>query len=405
MPLSRNERVVTVCALAVENRHLLEPEELAWIAGLSEADLRAGCATISSRAHQTNANPVLRQQIVAINFHQSARVERTAVADDVQVAIAIDVAEAKAVVHGSSRLVLDAPRFVHVSEVTSADAAQQPEKMPPIPDDVGDSIVVEVGHNGQTPRSVARFAGRFHTSERVGHPREFSLAVVQVDFGSFVLQHDEVEISVLIHIPNAFDHETVLVQTDFRGRIAEVHRSIVEIDPRLATLVIVAAPLHGQIDEPVPVEVRRMHVDLIACRRNFEMTARREISFGIAELEDNARPLVQPIHFAIAVQINHRVDPTLAGTYGGLAEAQSSWRGFVDPPFAAAVLPRHLQVELSVFVDVVREVNLRSRIRAPGLAEMATTVIEEGERAACAMCREKQIEMAIAVEVHKVQSA
>src|SRR5262245_13717814 len=36
---------------------------------------------------------------------------------------------------------------------------------------------------------------------------------------------------------------------------------------------------------------------------------------------------------------------------------------------------------------------------------MAMTVVKQGERAAGAMCREKQIEMAIAIEVHEVQPA
>src|SRR5262249_7910312 len=153
--LGRSERIVTVRALAVENRDLLEPKKFARLARLSDSNFRTGCATISGRTHQTNANPILRRQIVTIDFHQTMRIERTGVADDVQVPVAIDVSEAKPIVHRGSRLVFDPPGFVHVGEVATADAAQQPQKIAPIPDDVGDTVVVEVSNDPQTPRDVA----------------------------------------------------------------------------------------------------------------------------------------------------------------------------------------------------------------------------------------------------------
>src|SRR3954469_13579148 len=54
----------------------------------------------------------------------------------------------------------------------------------------------------------------------------------------------------------------------------------------------------------------------------------------------------------VAIQVDHGVGACLAGGNARLTEAQPARRRFIDPPFAAAVLPCDLQVELAVAVDV-----------------------------------------------------
>jgi len=115
-----------MCALAIEDCHLLKPQKLGRLDALGEPNLRAGRATVSGRAGEPDAKPVLRRQIVAIHLHEPLVVERTGVTNDVESAVAVDVAKAKAVVHRSGGLVFDPPRFVHVSEAAAAGAAQHP---------------------------------------------------------------------------------------------------------------------------------------------------------------------------------------------------------------------------------------------------------------------------------------
>ena len=63
---------------------------------------------------------------------------------------------------------------------------------------------------------------------------------------------------------------------------------------------------------------------------------------------------MKPVELAVAVEVDERV---LAGlpTPGGdarIAKCQVAGRRLIDPPLAAAVAVGHLQVELTVFVDV-----------------------------------------------------
>src|SRR6266516_605552 len=67
----RRKRVIAVGALAVEDSHLLKPQEFFGLAALGDANLRVGRAAVSGRAGKPNAQPVLRRQIIAINFNQS----------------------------------------------------------------------------------------------------------------------------------------------------------------------------------------------------------------------------------------------------------------------------------------------------------------------------------------------
>src|SRR5262249_30043255 len=71
--------------------HLFEPEQLIG-AGREDADLCAGGANVAVEADRANVQPVLCRQVVAIDV-QRAIGERLVVADDVDVAVAIDVAE------------------------------------------------------------------------------------------------------------------------------------------------------------------------------------------------------------------------------------------------------------------------------------------------------------------------
>src|SRR5207237_1017414 len=116
------------------------------------------------------------------------------------------------------------------------------------------------------------------------------------------------------------------------------------------------------------------HVELVSGLRDIEMTIGFETSFAIAEFPRDTRPLVQPIHFAIAVQIYERIAARLAGDDSAVAKTQMARRRFIDPPFAAAVLKSHLQVQLAVLVDVVREMNFSLRIRTGGDGEIPLAI-------------------------------
>src|SRR5439155_1183694 len=125
----RCERVITVGALAVQDGHLFKPQELVRLVMLREPNLRSRRAPVPGRADQTNANPVLRWQIVAINLDEPVRIERPGVSDDVEVAVAVDVTETQAVIYRRGGLVFDAPPLVHIGEADAARAAQQPQEI------------------------------------------------------------------------------------------------------------------------------------------------------------------------------------------------------------------------------------------------------------------------------------
>jgi len=91
-------RIVAVGALAVQNHDLLIPEQLLGMARFGQSDFGSGCATVPTRTDRSDMNSVLRRQIVAIHFHLPVRVQLPGVADDIQVAVSIDVAEAKTVI-------------------------------------------------------------------------------------------------------------------------------------------------------------------------------------------------------------------------------------------------------------------------------------------------------------------
>src|SRR4030095_4370858 len=132
---------------------------------LRESNLRTGCAAVSGRAGEPNTQPVPHRQIIAIHLRQSMRVARAGLADDIEGAIAVDVAKTQTVIDRSGRLVFDVPRLVHVGEVAAAPAAQQPQNIAPVPEDVRDAVIVEISHDGKSPRDVTRFTGRLHASE------------------------------------------------------------------------------------------------------------------------------------------------------------------------------------------------------------------------------------------------
>src|SRR5205823_1836274 len=123
--------------------------------------------------------------------------------------------------------------------------------------------------------------------------RELPPAIVQVEFRPSGLQHQQVEMPVLVHVANAFDRETVFAQTGCLSRVGEARSSrreeglirfiasslefrignrmslvtsaatLIKIDAGFAAFVIIAAPLHREVNQTVPVEVRGMNVDFI----------------------------------------------------------------------------------------------------------------------------------------------
>src|SRR6185295_6542392 len=95
-----------------------------------------------------------------------------------------------------------------------------------------------------------------------------------------------------------------------------------------------------------------MHVEFVSRLGDVEMAAGFEAAFAVTQFPRYARSLVQPIHFAVAIQIDERVTSPLPRRDAAVAKLQKARRGFVDPPFRAAVLKSHLQIELAVFVDV-----------------------------------------------------
>src|SRR5204863_2383227 len=144
------------------------------------------------------------------------------------------------------------------------------------------------------------------------------------------------------------------------------HFAIIEVETGLALDKIIAAPMHRQIDKIIAVEVHGMDIDLIARRSDFQMAARFESPLAIAELEDHSWPLMEPVHFAIAVEIDEGVSSPLSCNHRCLAKTQPTWSRFVEPPFTPAILPGHLQIKFAIFIDVIGKVDFGRRISASG---------------------------------------
>jgi len=99
--------VVTGGHLEVVLGHLFEPEQLVG-AGGENADLGAGSTLVAGQAIEADIEIILRRQIVVID-EERARGEGLVVANDVQLAVAVDVAEAQPVVDRGGRGVGDSP--------------------------------------------------------------------------------------------------------------------------------------------------------------------------------------------------------------------------------------------------------------------------------------------------------
>src|SRR5213078_464203 len=97
-----------------------------------------------------------------------------------------------------------------------------------------------------------------------------------------------------------------------------------------------------------------MDIDLIARRRDLQVPAGSESALSVAELEGHSRPVVQPIHFAIAIEIDQGVSPSLPCNDCRFSKTQPACGRFIEPPFATAIPPRHLQIDFAIFIYVVR---------------------------------------------------
>src|SRR4051812_49104999 len=112
MPLRDGVTVVTGGSLTVMDGHLLVPQQRAG-PGRGQADLGAGSPPVARAADRPHLEPMPPGQVVAVDGDEAPGADRR-VADDVEGAVAVEVAEAQAVVHRGGRRVLDAPRPVHV---------------------------------------------------------------------------------------------------------------------------------------------------------------------------------------------------------------------------------------------------------------------------------------------------
>src|SRR5262249_3350854 len=96
MPFSNRIAVITRRGLAVVDGHLLVPQELSGL-GSGEANLGPRGALVAGPADRANLQPVLRGQIVSVHG-DAALIAGGGVADDVQGPVAVNVAEAQAVI-------------------------------------------------------------------------------------------------------------------------------------------------------------------------------------------------------------------------------------------------------------------------------------------------------------------
>src|SRR4051794_39558699 len=107
MPLRFRRRVIAVRTLSAGDDDLLKPEQLAG-PGLQHADLRAGGAAVPWRTDYPHVEPMLRRQVVAINRDGLAALLAFA-ADDVEIAVAIDIAKAEPLIDRRPSRVVDTP--------------------------------------------------------------------------------------------------------------------------------------------------------------------------------------------------------------------------------------------------------------------------------------------------------
>src|SRR6185503_1355601 len=109
--------------------------------------------------------PALGREIVSVQRYLTARIDRGE-AQQVQVTVAVDIAESEATVDAGFRGARDAaPCGVLKSEVAAAGAAVHVEEVSAVDQDVGDAVVVEVRDSGQTPECVLGRAG--HARDRI----------------------------------------------------------------------------------------------------------------------------------------------------------------------------------------------------------------------------------------------
>ena len=121
--------------LAAVDADVFVPEQLVR-AGCVDPDLRAGRAAVAREPDRTYAHPVARRSVVAIEIEVPLRIDLFP-AEQVEVTVAVDVAEREAVVDGCFRRVHDAPSGVHVLEATAALAAQHMQIVAPAKQHVG----------------------------------------------------------------------------------------------------------------------------------------------------------------------------------------------------------------------------------------------------------------------------
>src|SRR5258705_7713764 len=99
MPLGRHGRIVAVRALPIQNHDLLKPEKLFGVHWVADSDLCAGGSAVSCSTLQVESHPASGGDVVSINLHLAMPVEAASVADDVEIAIAIDVTKTKPIIH------------------------------------------------------------------------------------------------------------------------------------------------------------------------------------------------------------------------------------------------------------------------------------------------------------------
>ena len=123
--------------------------------------------------------------------------------------------------------------------------------------------------------------------------------------------------------------------------------------------------------------------------------------------DDAAGSAAEPIDLAVAVEVDHRLAAGGVGAAFDLGPLEGKHAGLaaVEPPFAAAVLEGHGQIDLAVLVGVVGEVNLGGRIVARRQREAPAAVVQRRQCPAAAMSAQEQVELAVAVEIDEMQAA
>src|SRR5207247_2394482 len=144
------------------------------------ANLRACRGGVPDRADEPDAEPTPLRQIVVEDRDAALFARRTAGAgDEIKPAVVVDVAETGALVHRRADGRRQAPTVVGKLEPTAAQAAKQINRALAINEDVGDAVVVEVGHDRPAPVRRLQPAFRLVETDDRRASREVALAVVE----------------------------------------------------------------------------------------------------------------------------------------------------------------------------------------------------------------------------------